>query len=197
MIMNAEFITQTIIFFFTAAALWIMYQWLYKDFATDFFRQKMFVLRDELFDEAAAGLISFDHQAYCTLRRTMNGSIRFGHKLSVFEVVILAYRTRKDPLLRDSEFSFSQRLEEVSGDLDAETKQRLAFYKKRIGQLLATHLLLMSPLLILSTVALMIGLVVPCLVMLFLRRQIEHFLKKLMQQNLSNIESAALAVGRS
>ena len=34
--------------------------WLYQDYRTDAFRQKMFNLRDDLFDEARHGKIDFD-----------------------------------------------------------------------------------------------------------------------------------------
>ncbi len=50
----------------------------------DSFRQNMFIVRDELFDYAADGNISFEHPAYILLRRQMNGFIRYGHHLTVF-----------------------------------------------------------------------------------------------------------------
>jgi hypothetical protein len=54
----------------------------------DCFRQKMFSVRDELFDYAAAGNISFDDPAYVLLRRQMNGMIRFGHRLTLFRGLV-------------------------------------------------------------------------------------------------------------
>jgi len=54
----------------------------------DSFRQQMFEIRDELFDLAADGHISFQHPAYILLRRQMNGFIRYGHQLTVFRMLM-------------------------------------------------------------------------------------------------------------
>lgn len=54
----------------------------------DCFRQNIFSVRDELFDYAAAGNISFDDPAYILLRRQMNGMIRYGHQLTLFRVLV-------------------------------------------------------------------------------------------------------------
>ncbi len=54
----------------------------------DCFRKNMFAVRDELFDYAAAGNISFDDPAYVLLRRQINGMIRYGHQLTVFRVLM-------------------------------------------------------------------------------------------------------------
>ncbi len=54
----------------------------------DIFRQRMFATRDSLFDYARAGNIGFDHPAYRLLRKSMNGFIRYGHRLSFFQLVV-------------------------------------------------------------------------------------------------------------
>jgi hypothetical protein len=54
----------------------------------DAFRQEMFEIRDELFDLAADGQISFQHPAYILLRRQMNGFIRHGHQLTAFRMLM-------------------------------------------------------------------------------------------------------------
>jgi len=54
----------------------------------------MFTLRDNLFEDAANGLIDFDHPAYGNLRQTMNGYIRFAHRLSVWHILYLFLLTR-------------------------------------------------------------------------------------------------------
>src|SRR2546423_11268978 len=52
----------------------------------DAFRQKLFAIRDELFDYASAGNIDFNDPAYRLLRRSMNGFIRYAHQLTFFRV---------------------------------------------------------------------------------------------------------------
>jgi len=60
---------------------------LLPDLRLDEFRQSMFIVRDELFDFAASGSISFNHPAYMLLRQSMNGFIRYGHQLTLFRLV--------------------------------------------------------------------------------------------------------------
>jgi hypothetical protein len=53
------------------------------------FRQRVFQLRDELFDFAAEGHISFDDPANGVLRGSMNSMIRFAHKMSLSYAVAI------------------------------------------------------------------------------------------------------------
>ena len=54
----------------------------------DLFRQEMFGLRDDLFDYAKAGKISFNHPAYRLLRQSLNGNIRYAHRLTFFRICV-------------------------------------------------------------------------------------------------------------
>jgi hypothetical protein len=63
--------------------------WLFRSYVLDKFRQDVFSLRDELFDEASRGAIRFDDPAYVILRTTMNGFIRYAHRLDFWNAVIL------------------------------------------------------------------------------------------------------------
>jgi len=69
--------------------LWVLFFWLYRDYRVDLFRQRLFALRDELFDLGRTSQIAFHHQAYGLLRTTINGYIRFAHRLSFLSVVLL------------------------------------------------------------------------------------------------------------
>ena len=57
----------------------------------DVFRQKLFALRDELFDFAADGGIDFSDPAYLELRQDLNGLIRFAHKISMFRLLLASW----------------------------------------------------------------------------------------------------------
>ncbi len=75
--------------FFVVAALWASLIFGIIPYARlDGFRQKMFAIRDEMFDYAADGNIGFDHPAYSLLRQQMNGFIRYGHQLTVFRFLM-------------------------------------------------------------------------------------------------------------
>ena len=83
--------------------LWVGLFWLYRDYCIDLFRQRMFALRDELFDQAAKGAIPFNHKSYGMLRVSMNGFIRFAHDFSLAHFLFVVLRQHKDEGLRYSE----------------------------------------------------------------------------------------------
>jgi hypothetical protein len=66
----------------------IVFSW-WPEQRVDVFRQQMFALRDELFDFAMKGNISFDDPAYVLLRNLMNGYIRYAHNLTPFRTLMV------------------------------------------------------------------------------------------------------------
>ncbi|HOP78677.1 MAG TPA: hypothetical protein PLD05_14400 [Thermogutta sp.] len=52
----------------------------YQAYRLDLFRQRLFEIRDELFDKAADGVIDFKSPLYRKTRDIINGYIRFGHR---------------------------------------------------------------------------------------------------------------------
>jgi cbb3-type cytochrome oxidase subunit 3 len=107
--------------------------WRFKQYRMDRFRQSVFALRDELFDYAAKGKISFNHPAYITLRNLMNGYIRFSHRISLVQVLLLTYSSW------DKEYkpkTFDDVWQEVTANLDLTVKNELeAFNERAAGQL--------------------------------------------------------------
>lgn len=71
--------------------LWFLYFKLYRDYRTDLFRQRLFRLRDDLFEEARRGALSFDDPSYRMLRGLLNGYIRFAHRVSFLSFVFFAW----------------------------------------------------------------------------------------------------------
>lgn len=125
------------------ALLGIVYLMLWRSraLAVDWFRDKMFELRDELFDFASDGGISFDHPAYGVLRTTMNGFIRFCHRLSLLQIIVLALFTTR-PL---QEGVFNRDWKAVSGGLQTDVLNQLESYRGRMERLLLIYLMLVSP----------------------------------------------------
>jgi hypothetical protein len=105
--------------------LWMLARWLVRDYRLDWFRQKVFTLRDSMFDEAAAGMIPFEHPAYGTLRTTMNGFIRFAHRLGLIRTTLLFASLRNEDMVALGEPTFSERWNAASRDLPPQVKQRL------------------------------------------------------------------------
>ncbi|TSD56595.1 hypothetical protein FFI97_020505 [Variovorax sp. KBS0712] len=54
----------------------------------DVLRQKLFDIRDRLFDEGMAGNVRFDSHAYMYTRTVINGMIRFSHRISLTRFVM-------------------------------------------------------------------------------------------------------------
>jgi hypothetical protein len=116
--------------------------WRTQSLAIDWFRDRMFKLRDELFDAAAGGLIAFDHPAYVTLRTTMNGFIRFCHKLSLLNVLLLGL------VLRDrsaDEGLFTRSWNDAIKELNGITLNKLMDYRNRMQVLVVAYSIMASP----------------------------------------------------
>jgi hypothetical protein len=123
--------------------------------ASDWFRDKMFELRDDLFDEATDGLMDFDNPAYGVLRTTMNGYIRYCHKLSLLHMLMLAFFVSKSV---DGNGIFSQKWKDVTRNLDPKVFKKIEEYRKQMELLVITYLILASP--IVSIILLFVALIV-------------------------------------
>lgn len=62
--------------------LWILIFGLAREYRTDALRDRLFAVRDKLFDYAQQGGVPFDHPAYVKLRLLINSLIRFAHRLT-------------------------------------------------------------------------------------------------------------------
>lgn len=129
--------------------LYVLLFWLYRDLCVDAFRQKMFELRDSLFDEAEAGMIPFDHPAYGVLRSTMNGFIRFAHRLSLLQLIIASLVALRG---EDPQPSFAERWEKAADNLRVEQRERMDFYLLRMNYLAVSYVVLGSPILLVTVV---------------------------------------------
>lgn len=68
--------------------LWWLYFVGYPSLVLDNTRQRLFRIRDALFEEAEAGNIPFDSKAYTMLRTTLNGMIQYAHVLGPLQFAI-------------------------------------------------------------------------------------------------------------
>jgi hypothetical protein len=67
--------------------LWVLFYISGRTLLLDNLRQRLFAIRDSLFDFAADGGISFDDENYRELRADINLLIRFAHKMSFGRVI--------------------------------------------------------------------------------------------------------------
>lgn len=103
---------------------------LFREYRVDRFRQRIFEVRDELFDYAAEGKISFDDPAYGALRGLLNSYIRFAHRLSLTRTVsmLLLRRCVPNPVL---ERSVSELLRPINELPAGEVRDRLRDIQSR------------------------------------------------------------------
>ena len=118
---------------------WFAYYWLYRDYALDSFRQKMFAVRDDLFDFAAEGNISFDHPAYTILRTTMNGYVRFGHRLRLLDVLLFWMLVPNKIIKKIEKQSFKKQYEESIKDLDENTRKHIEHYRLKMTSIVISY----------------------------------------------------------
>ena len=69
------------------AALAVILYGPWQNYCTDAARQTLFEVRDDLFDMAANGEISFESSEYRTIRSSIEKNIRYAHTLTVWRFV--------------------------------------------------------------------------------------------------------------
>ncbi|HSU15427.1 hypothetical protein [Longimicrobium sp.] len=118
---------------------------LYRDYRIDLFRQRMFALRDELFDFAAIGGIEFDAEAYGITRSTLNGFIRFGERVTLGSAIVagIAYRKAEHERL-----AFNLQLREAMADLSPDQRKTIDSIVARMGAYVTEQVVLTSPFLL-------------------------------------------------
>jgi hypothetical protein len=163
--------------------LWLVF-WLYQDYCVDSFRQKIFELRDGLFDLAADGQIDFDNPAYGMMRRTMNGFIRFGHRLSFPGLLIFVFLQRSKTEGRDA---FQKEWQRNTENLDHDQKRLLSDIRQHMGGIVLRHLLLSSP-------VFMVTIILPVFSWLLVRYWLQQALS-MFELPISRLNTAAMAVG--
>jgi hypothetical protein len=113
--------------------------WLQSAYACDSFRQKVFALRDEMFDYAAEGAIPFESPAYAELRLLMNRVLRFAHRITFWKTVgyLVIESVSED---REQAISFrNEWITSVNSVADASVRAKLYEFEERLGVLIIDH----------------------------------------------------------
>jgi hypothetical protein len=122
--------------------LWILFHWHYAAYRRDLLQNRLFGLRQDLFDFARKGSIAFNHPAYGVLRTTINGFIRVGPRLNLVGVVILLATIKADDI--DHRESYTARLDRLSADLPKEVAEDLRKLRFRLNFVVICHVVLTS-----------------------------------------------------
>lgn len=171
----------TLISLLSIAFLVVLLFWFYKDYRTDVLRQKMFKLRDSLFDEASCGKIDFNDDSYVMIRSAINGFIRFGHRLSLAEVLLLSMALKKENY---TDKLFSVRLQENLTDCSTEHQQIIMDHYRQMNLYIIEHM-------ILPYIPLLIPILLLWLAKAHIGRVVDYF-----RVPLDTLDAAALATGK-
>lgn len=129
----------------------------------DEFRQRIFCLRRELFLLVSEGDVDPSTPAYTHLRTTMNGVLRFTERLTVLRLLL------HGTLFRNETRAYSQKLHrELSLVEDDRLREKLMVFRRRLGQEIIRHVLVISPLAWIAAVV-----VAPVLLLLYLFRGVQ------------------------
>ena len=109
------------------------------DLRTDEFRQRMFAIRDELFDYANSGHIKFGDPAYQLLRNSMNGFIRYAHRLTFFQLMLTIIRWHVTEQVHP--LTWHLRWSQSLDSLPDETRTAMSAFHGRAMDAVARHIL--------------------------------------------------------
>lgn len=131
----------------------LVFKW--REYRIAALRDRLFALREELFDYAADGHVSFNHRAYTRLRMLINSTIRFAHYFTGSRLLagLLFFRIFGFP-----KTTFTEEWAEALTTLPSETQERLQMLRFRVVVLLVKHLVTgWSPVLLVFLVCFAVG----------------------------------------
>lgn len=156
--------------------------WLYKDYRVDNFRQRMFEIRDNLFDEANKGNISFSDESYLMLRSVTNGNIRFAHRLNLPQTILFISLIKKEESSLGE--TFSKRFEDSLIGLTDSQRKVFEDCFLNINFTVVEHIVLSSPLFLFTVL-------IPLTFSLVAKKHVSEIVSKL-KPSLDKIEAATL-----
>lgn len=137
--------------------IWAIWSFGLRPALIETFRQRVFEIRDEMFDYAAAGNVDFNHPAYGTIRTLMNGYIRFAHRIDPALILVsVFYFIFKRGEVRKAQREFKERIESQLSTLPKEQREKLSGYMEKTHFELAKYVLYGAP--VFALAALILGL---------------------------------------
>ncbi|MGA8029012.1 MAG: hypothetical protein WB992_17875 [Bryobacteraceae bacterium] len=132
-----------------ALVLWFVWHVAWRRSCQERFRQRLFEVRDELFDFARQGGIAFTDPAYVALRSHINGMIRFSHRISVTRLAAFVLLRRYIGDLPQPYPSLSSSLAQVKGRKAKETltaiNGKVAYHIWKFLIFSSPHILIAGP----------------------------------------------------
>ena len=109
------------------AVLWWMFYWPYRQFQIDRARQRLFVIRAELFDAAIRGEhIRFEDPAYGITRISLNGLLRTLDDYTFIKLSFVVWQSMSNQAWREMIERYAKEREMAVGELSAEGQELVA-----------------------------------------------------------------------
>ena len=115
----------------------------WRNYRLELTRQEIFKLRDDLFLYARDGDMSFDDDAYMIMRTILNGTIRFGHKISFIRLVapIVVERCYTEgEVSKNFDAVFNNALEQVT----PEARRKILKTRNALHRVILEHMIFSS-----------------------------------------------------
>ena len=127
------------------SAFWVLL-FLSKAYRVDALRDRLFAVRQKLFDYADSGEVEFSDPAYTKLRHLLNSLIRFAHHLTFTRFALgVVWVSRSDPALSDRPLEEWRR---AVSRLPSESRERLEEIHAEALVLVVRHLITGSPIMV-------------------------------------------------
>jgi hypothetical protein len=150
------------------AALWAFWQYGWKGYALDTFRQALFTVRGDLFEMAmrSENGLEFRSPHYITFRQFLNGRIRFAHRISFAQIAVgSAMSLIAGAGIRQTIEDYKTPVEIAIESLDNEPlKKKLRELENRASAALIIYLVMTSPIFLVMLVVSLIFAVICVLV---------------------------------
>ena len=120
----------------------------WQTFCTDAARQTLFEVRDDLFDLAAQGKLSFQSPAYRAIRTAIEQNIRYAHTLTLWRFIAIFWHMKRSGTLQQKS-DLTRAIESIS---DVEVRNQIHVLAMRVTRENMWMMVTKSPLLFLILV---------------------------------------------
>lgn len=125
------------------------------------YRQKLFTIRDSMFDEAHNGNLSFDSLAYRMMRLRINGAIRRAHRLTPIDLLVIGFHRKAFMNLANNESNILKQA--ISSENNKAAQEYLEEVKDQVDMLTAVFMIKANPFMwVISLVLIVVGILKGC-----------------------------------
>ncbi|CAI2716935.1 hypothetical protein [Nitrospina watsonii] len=145
-----------ILFWIAVLSLFLQWHYCWRPFMLNNFRARIFKLRDEFFDFASQGGISFNEDVYIEMRKRCNCILRFAHRLNLTNLLLFFFLIKFDEKFsKEKEYRsiFNSQIENIA---NSETKRCVKEFREKINYQVGKYFVLSTPIVFILFLALVV-----------------------------------------